>query len=209
MKTLLLIVAAAWFHSFAFGADVPDASGDLISAKTAFALSSTTSQAAIYGPTGFLQIGWGDTLSKAKKVMASRPGVALLRETPDELVYGGGTCAGLPVDTWRFRFENNNFYQSIISFEFPFTYNDKGSVSDKMMDAIRRLIDQKYGDDSVNDSSSEHHIQRWWFAEAPQSRGAKEILLNYNWQDAGMILTYTNLYYQSLVNPIKVVPGDL
>ena len=141
--------------------------------------------------------------------MAKREGVALLRENADELLYGGGKCAGLAVDSWRFRFANGNFYQGIVSFEFPVIFNNKGSVSDALMDAIKGLLDQKYGSNRSNDSSGEHHLETWSFPETPDSRGEKLIQLNYNWQAGVMSLTYTNLYYQSLGNPFKVAPGDL
>jgi hypothetical protein len=208
MRPLLLLLAVASFHSLAFASDQP-ASGDPGSAAMLVALTDTTSEVAVNGPLGLLGIAWGNSPPAAKGAMTIRPGVTLVRETADELVYAGGTCAGLPVDTWRLRFENGCFYQAAVSFEFPVAYNDKGSVSDAITDALRRLIVQRYGIDGSNNSSTEHNLQTWSFAETPESKGTKLIQLNYNWQACVIILTYTNQYYQSLANPAKVTPGDL
>jgi hypothetical protein len=141
--------------------------------------------------------------------MAKRDGVALLRENPDELLYGGGTCAGVPVEVWRLRFENGKFYQASVSFEFPVAFNDKGSVSDKINDALRGLIVERYGDRGFNDSSSEHNMQNWSFPETPGNKGEKVVQLDYDWVAGVLAVCYTNRYYEGLVNPVKVTPGDL
>jgi len=209
MKPLLLILAVTSFHSLALADGNPAPSSDTSSAVTLVALPYPPAQVQTDGPSGFLEIRWGNSPSAAKSAMGRRPGVTLIRETPDELVFAGGTCAGLPVEIWRLRFENGSFYQAAVSFDFPVAYNDKGSVSDAITDALRRLIVQRYGSDGSNNSSSEHNLQTWSFDETPESKGTKLIQLNYNWQACVIILTYTNVYYQSLANPTKAIPGDL
>jgi hypothetical protein len=175
-----------------------------------FTLSKAPDASAVHsGPTGFLEIAWGDDTAKAKQVMKERVGVKLLRESADELLYGGGTCAGLPVEVWRLRFVSGKFYQASVSFEFPVTFNDKGSVSDKINDALRGQIVERYGELGFNNSSAEHNQQNWLFPETKESKGEKEITLNYGWSAGVLAVCYTNRYYESLVNPVQATTGDL
>ena len=208
MRALLLILAVTSLTLSAFAADKAGQTPD-VSLATGLALSGTVQENTTDGPSGFLGIPWGSKPALTMTEMAKRPGVILVRQAPDELLFAGGTCAGVPVEIWRYRFENGNFYQSSVSFEFPVEYNEKGSVSDKINDALRDVIVKRYGGDGTNDASSEHNLQTWSFPETAHSKGEKTIQLNYSWQAGAITLTYTNLYYQSLASPTKVTPGDL
>jgi hypothetical protein len=93
-----------------------------------FTLPKAPDASAVHsGPTGFLEIAWGDDTAKAKQVMKERVGVKLLRESADELLYGGGTCAGLPVEVWRLRFVSGNFtkHRCHLNFPSPSTTRDR------------------------------------------------------------------------------------
>jgi hypothetical protein len=160
-------------------------------------------------PTGFLTIPWGADGATVKSVMAKRPGVVFVRENGDEILFAGGKCCGLDVHTWQFRMENNHFFQSNVTFEFPFTYNEKGTISDAVTEAIRRQIVQRYHILGENNSSSEHNCQTWTFPETPGNKGTKLIVLNYAWQAGFIGLTYTDLFYQDQLNPTGSAPDDL
>jgi len=144
-----------------------------------------------------------------KTVMSKRAGAVFVRENADEILYAGGKCCGLDVQTWQFRLESNHFFQANVTFEFPFTYNNKGSVSDAVTEALRRQIVQRYHTLGENDSSGEHNVQTWTFPETPGNKGTKLIILNYAWQAGFIGLTYTNLFLQDQLNPTGATSDDL
>jgi len=199
MKTILLLLVFAACHPIALALS-PAVASD----------GGQDGTVAITGTGGVLGIVWGSVPSQAKSAMEGHPQFKLMRSSPEQIEYVGGTFAGIPVEMLRLDFVKGRFATAEITFEIPNIRRDTGWAGSVVVEAVRNALKEKYGEpNSVN--TGQHQSDRWNVGETAGSKDAEKIELYDGWNAQVVKLIYNGIYFQRLDAPeaADVKPDDL
>ena len=156
-------------------------------------------------PDGFVGLPWMAIPSEAKLVMLGREGVRLKQETPDLLVFTGGTYADRPVEHWELEFAYERFQRGTAFLTIPTgTGKDGKSLADQQFDDFFRAFKTKYGlGVSVGGEGETANLWKWTVPDPHTgNRSVISIKLSFKWSAPQVFkVQYASLPPEALETP--------
>jgi len=105
-------------------------------------------------PSGVADVAWGCSPKDAKKTMLARPGVTLVSETKNRLIFAGGSFAEQPAENWELLFAAGKFSEASIRL--------KPLDALRQYEDIRKLITAKYRKAGREEREGSEHRATYW-----------------------------------------------
>ncbi len=154
--------------------------------------------AAAPAPEEFFGIKWGASKEEVKEAMTARNQPVVPRYTSEtNLVFSGGTAAGLDTELWDFCFVQGKFYRAYVFFK------EHGGPPEGLFNEVKRVITEKYGERQKETYKPNEPSAEWHPADASGRQDILILLVRHTKsEDKRLRLEYKNLALK------KLVPGN-
>lgn len=157
-------------------------------------------------PDGFVGVAWNATPSEARLIMLSRDGVRGKEETPDLLIFTGGTYANQPVLRWELEFDFGHFKRGTVFLPVPPGIAKDGKpYGDHQYNDFFGALSVKYGKSVAPGNPGVAESLWTWNVPDPHSGRStvRTVLLSYHW-DSPQIF---KVQYASQLPGDPAIPG--